>query len=229
MSVPRAARFHEARNRLLVLSRLLFAGHLRSLGGVLRKRLLSETVSLGLEREVSDTAPPSPLRAISLRRLEPEDVPAFTDVSAAGISDEERVPRIRAARLIGSGIETCYVATIGGEVAYMQYLIDASQNDKLAAAYGDAYPRLAPDEALLESAFSLERFRGRGLMLAVMPALVEEARRRGIRRLLTFVTLDNKPMLRVCEACGFVPFTLRRETYRLFRLRVVFEELPAAL
>jgi GNAT superfamily N-acetyltransferase len=211
-----------------VLVQIIRAGHLRAPLRLLRTRLSSETVSLGLRLETSNRAePPAGALAMRVRPLEPRDVPTFTDFGRPGLTNESLVPRIRAARLFRSGIRTCYVAEVAGAVAYMQYLIDASQNGKLKTFFGDAYPELAPDEGLLESAFSLERYRGRGLLLHVVPELAKEAEKMGIRRLIAFVAIDNAPMLRGCRACGFVPFVRRTERYRLFRNHVSFEELPA--
>jgi GNAT superfamily N-acetyltransferase len=229
MSTRLSARLAEARNRFLVLLRLVREGQLGTLTRILRNRLYSESLSLGLRRDVSAPAvEPSLHQSLVVRRLEPRDFSTFTELEP-GLPRESVYNRMRAARLFKSGIETGYVALVGGAVAYMQYLIDASQNDKLATLFGATYPPLAEGEALLEHAFSLERYRGRGLLLRVMPQLIHEAEARGIRRIVTFASVDNTPMLKGCKACGFEPFTLRREKYRLFRQQVTFEPLPAKM
>jgi hypothetical protein len=213
--------------KLRKLALLVRSGELVLLLRLIARRLYSESVSLGLRREVSEPLEaPRPRMALTIRPLEPDDVPLFT-VSIPNLDRTNVMDRVNARLLIESGIRQCYVAvTPDGHPCYMQCLIESSQNGKLRRLYGNLVPPLQQDEGLLEAAFSLEKYRGRGLMLQVIPELLARARQLGLRRLILFASVNNLPMLRACRWAGFVPYTERRQSHRLFHRRVTFRPLP---
>jgi hypothetical protein len=214
--------------RLKKLARLLRSGDLSLILRTIGRRLYSDDVSLGLRRDT--TLPfrvPRPPLWLTVRPIEPDDVPPLIDVTSPDGKSGGIMDRVRAAYLIESGIQTCYVAvTREGHICYMQFLIDPSQNEKLRKLYSDLMPPLRKDEALLEGAFSLERYRGRGIMLHVIPKLAKRARELDLRWLIAFASVTNLPMLKGCRWTGFVPYVLRRESYRLFHRQVTFTPLP---
>jgi GNAT superfamily N-acetyltransferase len=108
----------------------------------------------------------------------------------------------------------------------MQYLIFSGENDKVERFFEGIFPRLREDEALLEAAFTLEEYRGLGLMPFVMNQLAEKARQEGARWLLTFVSTGNVAALKGCKRVGFVPYLLVNQRFRPFRRRIVFTRLP---
>jgi GNAT superfamily N-acetyltransferase len=198
---------------------------LRTLG----RRLASADVALGLRRDTAlPFRVPGPPLSLTVRPLEPEDVPQLVDVTGPDVTRWSIEDRLHLAYLIEAGLQTCYVAvTREGHICYVQFLIDPGQNEKIRALYGDLMPRLEPDEALLEAAFSLERYRGRGVMIHVMPELARKARALGLRWLVLFASVTNVPMLKACQFTGFVPYVERREAWRFFRRQVTFRPLPA--
>jgi len=126
-----------------------------------------------------------------------------------------------------AGLATCYVATCGdGEVCYMQWLIDSSQNALLERAFAGLCPPLRPGEGLLEWAYTFTKFRGLGIMADAMSQICTFGAAAGIRSILTFVDVDNVPSLRGCRSAGFRPSRRRIERWRLLRCRVSFESLP---
>jgi hypothetical protein len=214
--------------RLKQLGRLLQSGRFLLVLGTIRHRLYSDHLYLGLRRDT--TLPfriPAPPLSLTVRPIEPGDVPLFAQIAGAGIGRTSVMDRIRAAHLIESGVQTCYVAaTRAGKLCYVQFLVDPSQNGKMRKIFGDLVLPLAADEALLEAALSLEAYRGRGIMLYVIPELAKKARELGLRWLIAFVSVANLPMLKGCQWTGFVPYVERRESYRFFRRRVTFRPLP---
>ncbi len=103
----------------------------------------------------------------------------------------------------------------------------AADFDALDALFPGRMQPLAGDEALLEYPYTLEECRGRGIALFAMAALAETARAEGVRRLIMYAPTDNPEMLKLCEWAGFVPFVERTESFRLFRSRMTFKQLPA--
>lgn len=206
-------------SKLAQLARTRRYGAIRSLAG---RWLWSTSEAVAIARPVEPPLPvPRALVPISVRPLEPGDHAAFTDLAAAGPSDDDVLVRINAAHLLDSGLRTCYVAvTESGEPCYMQYVIDASQNPLLEDVFGGLVPPIGRGEAVLEFAFTLEPYRARGIMPAVMGQLAARAREAGVERLILYVPADNAVMRRFYERLGFEEFGVRRERIRLLRRRV---------
>ncbi|MCS6880719.1 MAG: hypothetical protein RMK84_11405 [Oscillochloridaceae bacterium] len=108
----------------------------------------------------------------------------------------------------------------------MQFLIKPADNARVHEYFGGLFPWLAPDEALLEHAFTPEAFQGQGIMAGAMAQIAVKVLDFGARYVLTFVHADNIPALKGCQRAGFAPYILRHERWRLFRRSVVFEALP---
>jgi GNAT superfamily N-acetyltransferase len=206
---------------------LVRAGEWRPVLNALRKWLYSDSCSYGLCRDL--TVPidvPEPAISVTIRPIKRYDLPAFTEIDPGRHDRLSARHRAASARLLASDIETCYVAvTEEGTPCYMQYLILPSENDKVQGALG-FLPRLAEDEALLEAGFTLEEYRGQGIMPFVMEDLAQKARKEGARRLLTFVSTQNVPALKGCRRAGFVPNKLIHRRFRLFKRRKTYTPLP---
>jgi ribosomal protein S18 acetylase RimI-like enzyme len=205
--------------KLAQLARTRRWGAVRSLAG---RWLWSTSEAIAIVRPVEPPLPvPRAMIPISVRPLEPQDHAAFTDLAGAGPNDDDVLVRINAAHLLESGLRTCYVAvTESGEPCYMQYVVDASQNPLLEEVFGGLVPPIGEGEAVLEFAFTLEPYRARGIMPAVMGELAARARAAGVERLILYVPADNAVMRRFYERLGFEEFGVRRERIRLLRRRV---------
>jgi RimJ/RimL family protein N-acetyltransferase len=64
-------------------------------------------------------------------------------------------------------------------------------------------------------------------MPAVLVRLVEIAHEQGVRRVVTYVSSAELSFIRFFIRLGFQPFAIRRESRRLLRRRITFEELDA--
>jgi GNAT superfamily N-acetyltransferase len=201
---------------------LLRAGEWRLVLDGLRHWLYSDFYAYELCRDL--TVPidvPKPAIVRTIRSIERSDVHAFTEIDPT----REQIGEVWR-RLLASDIQTCYVAvTKEGAPCNMQYLILPSENDKVQGVLG-FLPRLAEDEALLEAGFTLEEYRGQGIMPFVMEDLAQKARKEGARRLLTFVSTQNVPALKGCRRAGFVPNKLIHRRFRLFKRRKTYTPLP---
>jgi GNAT superfamily N-acetyltransferase len=212
------------------LLRLVFTGRGRRMWSAVTYRLYSNSVSVGLRRDLrARLAAPAAKRPIEVRPLTPDDELSWLDVREPGLSDEQVYARLAQARLLESGIKTCHVAVEpGGKACYMQWLILSHEYQRVYAFFGNLYPRLAPDEALLEGAYTPEAYRGQGIMAAAMAQIAERADQFGARWVVTFVDESNVASLKGCARAGFEPYLLRHERFRLFRRRVSFTPLTEA-
>jgi RimJ/RimL family protein N-acetyltransferase len=205
---------------------LLRKGHLGALLRRTRRLAWHDEAALGLAYD-----PRAPVMArvprveIEVRPLEEPDVPVFTSLPPASSPRVEALTRTSARDLIESGLQTCYVGVTEDGPVYMQFLVTADQNECLHAIFGGLFPPLAEDEGLLEFAFTLQEHRARPVMPSVMLRLIEIAAERGLRRVVTYVLINNRSFIRFFVRLGFVPFAVRVARWRLFRRTVEFQEV----
>jgi len=149
----------------------------------------------------------------------------FTALPPGGTPRVEALTRVSARHLLDSGLTTCYIGVTEEGPVYMQFLVTADQNERLAEVYGGLFPPLADDEGLLEFAFTLQQHRARPVMPTVLLRLIEIARERGLRRVVMYVHADSPSLIRFYLRVGFVPYAVRVERSRLLRRRLEFRPL----
>jgi GNAT superfamily N-acetyltransferase len=190
----------------------------------------SDSASLGLRRDL--TIPftgPSAKIPITVRPLTDSD-----DLSALEPTPElnahERYSRLSQLRLLRSGLRTCYVAIApDGKPCYMQWVVPSSENARLRAVFGNLYPVLGPEEALLEGAYTLESYRGKGVMSAAMAQIAARAAELGVRWVITFVDQGNDASVKGSIRAGFAPYLIRNERFRFLSRRVTFDLIQPAV
>jgi GNAT superfamily N-acetyltransferase len=207
---------------------LLRARSFRVIVKLLQRWLWSDVTAYGLERSAAAPIPArKPRTAVTIRPIRPDEESAFT--RTPGATPEDTLVRVNARHLLATGLKTCYVAvTDEGAPCYMQYLVLPDENDRLENAFGGLIPALGEGEALLEFAFTVERYRSAGIMPMAVRELGLEARRMGATRLVTYIPEWNPHVLRFFRRIGFEPFVIRRERYRLLRRRIWLVQLPEA-
>lgn len=194
-------------------------------------RMYSDSTSLGMRRDLAvPFTGPSAKIPITVRPLAVDDDLSALD-SAPGLSADERLWRLAQLRLLRSGLGTCYVAIApDGKPCYMQWVMPSSANVGLRGFFGNLYPSLGPDEALLEGAYTPDPYRGKGIMGAAMTQVAERAADIGARWVITFVDEQNQGSVKGCIRSGFTPYLRRREKFRLFYRQVTFDPIqPAAV
>ena len=215
--------------RALDIVRLVLAGNAAKAWWAVIYRMYSDSTSLGLRRDLAIpfTGPAAKI-PITVRPLASTDDLSTLD-PAPGLNADERLWRLAQLRLLRSGLPVCHVAIApDGKPCYMQWVIPSSENTRLRAVFGNLYPSLAPDEALLEGAYTPEAYRGKGIMGAAMTQVAERASEFGARWVITFVEEANQASLKGCIRAGFAPYLRRRERFRLFYRQVTFDLLPPA-
>jgi GNAT superfamily N-acetyltransferase len=210
------------------LSRLVLSEGPAKAWSAIRYRVYSESSSLGLRRDL--TLPfdkPTAKIPITVRPLAATD-----DLSALDpepdLPPDEALSRLVQRRLLQSGLRVCYVAIApDGKPCYMQWAIPATENHRVRRVFGNLYPVLAPDEALLEGAYTPTAFRGKGIMGAAMAQVAERAADYGARWVITFVDERNSASVKGCVRAGFAPYLKRHEKFRLFYRQIRFQPIEA--
>ena len=130
-------------------------------------------------------------------------------------------------RLVNENIPNCYIAVTKENVScYIQWLIGSQENNRIKKYFGNLFPKLKDNEALLEGAFTQPSFRGMGIMPAAMSRIAKKGKDIGAKKIITFVDIDNIPSLKGCKRSGFNPYILRKEKWFFFRRFVSFEAIP---
>ena len=208
--------------KVLEIVQLGLKGHPGPALRAVTDRLHRESRALGLRRDltVPFTAPQAKI-PIEVRPLTSRDNLAFLAESAGG--QEEYFVRLGQRSLLKTNLSTCYIALANGDVAYMQWLISADQQRNLETQFGDLFPALSANEALMEGAYTVPAYRGLGIMASAMAQIAAQATRFGARWVITFVDERNVPSLKGCERAGFSPYIVRRESWRLLQRSVEFQ------
>ena len=129
--------------------------------------------------------------------------------------------------LLNENIPNCYVAVDDNDVPYFrQWLMDSKENNKIAAYFGDEFPVLKDNEALLEGAFIPPEKRGLGIMSAGICKIINQEVEADVRYVITFVDAHNIASLKGCSRAGFFPYILRIEKWFMFKRKVKFTSIP---
>lgn len=181
-----------------------------------------QRVALGLRRDLDvPLEAPKAKIPIRIRQIEDTDIPVLFEASGPDRNRKEAIEIATRRAHYDAAIPTCYVAEDlrNGAPCYFQWLMGPQQNDRIQSFFpADWFPRLRPDEALLENAYTPVAYRGNGIMSAAMALIAERATGLGCRYVITFVERDNIPSLRGCKRAGFAPYLARTEDRFLFNL-----------
>jgi hypothetical protein len=208
--------------------RMLARGHWGRLIRAARLRLHSDYTCLGLRRDARIPFPaPRAKIPITVRPLEPGDDLSILRIDESGLSGAVAYTRLGVSRLLQSGISTCFVA-IGpdGKPCHLQWLITATENAKLRAEFGDLFPALEADQAMIEGAYTPEAFQRLGVMAEATARVAARAPDFGARWVIGFTVERNHASLKAGMRAGFRPYLRRVESWRLFRRRIRFTPLP---
>jgi hypothetical protein len=213
--------------KLQAFTALVAAGYREEVTTHLRRWFHSDSFAYGLRRDLAvPFGAPNAKIPIRVRPLERGDEPSLLDANAGSTNGPDLYERLNLREFIAAGIPTGYVAvTSEGEPCYVQFLIGPAENERVARYFGEFFPKLAPDEALLEHAFTPARFQRLGIMSSAMAQIAEKGQGLGARWVTTFVRQDNVAALKGCKRAGFWPYLVRHERWRLFSRSVSFQRL----
>ncbi|MCM4154288.1 N-acetyltransferase [Arenibacter sp. N53] len=181
----------------------------RSFWNILTYRFNSKIIAFGFRQELGiNLIKRQALTPITIRKFKKGDEVFFIDSNTTILLDQ---------------LETCYVAINKEEnPCFKCWLINSSENLKLKKFWGESFPLLKSEETLLESAFTLPKFRGLGIMPAAITLILELTREQGYKEVITFVPTENINSIRTITYAGFYPYIIRIEKWFFFRKTATF-------
>lgn len=202
---------------------LIKSGHVPVFFQELMKRVYSESISVGLRRSLEDTFPnPDARIEITVRPIQEGDFDFLMENGKLEKTDPRQVANHRS--LVEANIPHCYVAVNkDDQPCFMQWLIGPESNHLIKKHFGDSFPPLKSDEALLEGAYMQRTFRGKRIMPAAMSRITEQARNMDVKWVQTFVDVKNIPSLKGCKRSGFTPYIEKNDRWLLFRRSITFK------
>lgn len=214
--------------KIKILEKILRSGHLVILLREFRRRLYSEDYTYIIRKDIrSPSISPKIDMPMTFREYTEEDISTLLDIYKPGISGVDMWDKVRRIFLVNSGIKKCYVAiTHNGTPCHINWLIGPEENEKLQRFYNKGFPELAQDEMLLEGGYTPEEYRGKGVMTFAYLKLPQIGSNNGTRWILSFIRKSNSPSLKAGIRAGFVPYMIRKETWRMFRRKLGYTVLP---
>lgn len=110
--------------------------------------------------------------------------------------------------LYDCGFRNWYIArtTDTNELCFVQGIIQPEDNKLIDGDLRNWFQKLKEGEALLEGAYTFEKYRGNRLCDSVANDIFEIYRKLGFKRIITYVKSDNVASLRAAEKTGFKKF-----------------------
>ncbi|MCK7590486.1 hypothetical protein M0G43_07880 [Subsaxibacter sp. CAU 1640] len=127
---------------------------------------------------------------------------------------------------IKQNIPHCYTGvTVDNIPCFRTWFMKSEQNEQIQNYFGDLFPLLKEDEALIEGVFTNPKFRGQKIMPYVIDKISKQEHFNGINKVMAFVKISNVPSLKGFRQAGFSPFIIRHEKWRFFKRTIIFEPL----
>jgi L-amino acid N-acyltransferase YncA len=211
-----------------------FVSHTPRLGvglalGSLADAVWGTKVFLGLRADLSalPEVRPAKVRVV----MEPTDLDSYTgfDDELEQTTGTDHAQVLFRVWLASAGVRELYSARADdGAPIYAQWLVRHRDQHLLRASAPGRHPELAPDEVLLEGAYTFGAFRRMGVMADGMSQLLAIAAAEGLKAALTYVEADNVASARGCASAGFDLDHQRVNTWRLGRSASVVRPPDAA-
>lgn len=195
----------------------------RWLRKTVRERLYSKRESVCLRRDLSIPFVPPPAKIpFTVRELHSnDDLTIFAD--EPGLSPKSAQLRADQRWLLSRDLPTPMVAVdSAGKICFMVWLLTAKDNARIRSVWGDWLPEIGPDEVLLEGLYTVDSYRGLGIMAPAATEIAERAQDMGVRYGLGFIASGNTPSLRGGQKAGWIPYLKREDRWLLFRRRTRF-------
>ncbi|OGO23739.1 MAG: hypothetical protein A2144_05180 [Chloroflexi bacterium RBG_16_50_9] len=175
----------------------------------LKRQVYSRETQVGLDLKLQEANVPVHQAKIKYNLSLASEKDIEEALQKAGSESKESVQKLLYRKwLYESGFRNWYIARTAdtGDICYMESVIDSEDYKHADGDFSNWLPELKEGEALVEGAYTFEKYRGQKLSTAVSVDLVQIYKKKGFSRILTYIEKNNIPPQKVVEAVGFTRF-----------------------
>ncbi|MEZ4803089.1 MAG: GNAT family N-acetyltransferase [Gelidibacter sp.] len=205
------ARFLE---KVSIIWLLLKTGQLKTIIAATITRIYSSRTSIGLLKNLNEDFDIIESKIqVNIRLFKDADLNLMNE-------------KFRHIGFIKQKIPDCYTGiTNHDHPCFRMWFMKSSQNEKIKNYFGDLFPTLNSDEAIIEGVFTNPEYRGLKIMSHTITTICNKHKSEGIDKVIAFVNINNIPSLKGFRRSGFNHYIIRKEKWRFFKRTVVFEPL----
>lgn len=111
------------------------------------------------------------------------------------------------------------------EICFMQSVIHSENNHTDNGNIKNCFAKLKEGEALLEGAYTFEKYRGNRLHPSVVFDILEIYRKKGFKHVITYIKDDNEASLKGAERLGFTQFQEVHKLNFLFKKKIKIKRI----
>ena len=107
-----------------------------------------------------------------------------------------------------NGYHKFYIARTAdtNELCFVQSIIYPEDIIKAKGRFKHKFPKMKEGEAIIESSYTFEKFRGNRLHPAITTDMLRFCKRQGLKRMLAYVNKDNIVSIKGFERAGYTRF-----------------------
>jgi ribosomal protein S18 acetylase RimI-like enzyme len=187
----------------------------------LKRQIYSRDILFGLEKDLgTNDMPVSSRLPYTLQKATEKDINELLAL-AKGESKGSIHELLERKWFYENGFHDCYVARTKdtGALCFVAWLVSKKDSDTIGRGFAKRLPVPKDGEFLLENCYTLEKYRGNGIMPSVIRQMWDIARSTGYKRMITYVRQDNRASLRSFEKLGLNRFEEISELKLLFLTR----------
>ena len=110
--------------------------------------------------------------------------------------------------LYTDGYHNCYIARIAetNDLCFMVSVIRQADDKMVAGQFRNWFPELKEDEAIMESSYTFEKYRVKGLGSSITNCILNILKEKGITRVIMYIEKDNVASFKTVVKAGFTRF-----------------------
>lgn len=198
-----------------IVTRIRYVVLLLRLAGImiflklLLRQIYSKSVQVGFTMDLQKTDIPVVEAKLkyNLRLATQEDMDEILQLAKS--ESKAMAQKLIYRRLIWEdGYRNCYIARTAdtNEICFTQFTIFAEDAKIVKGGFNNWFPKLEKGEALIEGAYTFEKFRGNRIHPAVTAEQLRICKEKGVKRMLAHVKKNNTDSLKGTERAGYIPF-----------------------
>jgi RimJ/RimL family protein N-acetyltransferase len=175
----------------------------------LRRQIYSKSTEIGFSLDLTKYNIPQVEASIkySLRPATKEDMGEVLQRSKAE-SKESCYHLVMQMWMYEDGYHNYYIARTAdtNQICFLQSIIYPQDISMAKGRFKNVFPKLKEGEAIIESSYTFEKYRGNRLHPAITTDLLRLCKERGLKRMIAHVTKDNIASIKGTERAGYTQF-----------------------